>query len=242
MRDAPEQLRFVLNGAIVAVAAPPMRRLAQVLRSDLGLTGTKVGCNSGTCGACTVLLDGRAVCACLTPAAHAADRTVVTVEGLAEHPGVDGLAPLQRAFRRAGAVQCGMCTPGMLTAATALLDETPQPDAAQIKDALGGVYCRCTGYRKIIAAVADASADTSRDAPPEAVAPRIGGAVGVGVARVDALGKLDGSERFGDDVAPADALAMRIIRSPLRFRPFRHRRSVGAQGPLPGPRPGADRR
>jgi aldehyde oxidoreductase len=211
VRDAPEQLRFVLNGATVAVAAPPMRRLADVLRTDLGLTGTKVGCNRGTCGACTVLLDGRAVCACLTPVAHAADRAVVTVEGLAEHSGADGLSPLQRAFRQAGAVQCGMCTPGMLIAATALLAETAEPDADRIRDGLGGVYCRCTGYRKIIAAVADAA----KGAPAEPPVPAIGAAVGAGVARVDVHGKLDGSERFGDDVAPGDTLVLRIIRSPF---------------------------
>ncbi len=211
MRDAPEQLRFLLNGAPVAVAAAPMRRLADVLRTDLGLTGTKIGCNSGTCGACTVLLDGRAVCACLTPVAQAAERTVVTVEGLAHHPGVDGLSALQRAFRRAGAVQCGMCTPGMLTAATALLSEVPHPNLDEIKAGLGGVYCRCTGYRKIITAVSDATRAAASAEPP----PPAGGAVGAGVARVDARGKLDGSERFGDDVAPADALVIRIIRSPV---------------------------
>ncbi|MFO1153816.1 MAG: molybdopterin cofactor-binding domain-containing protein [Rhodospirillales bacterium] len=211
VRDAPEQIRFVLNGALVAVAAPPMRRLVDVLRTDLGLTGTKIGCNAGTCGACTVLLDGRAVCACLTPVAQAAERTLVTVEGLAHHPGADGLAPIQRAFRRTGAVQCGMCTPGMLVAATALLDERPHPDPAHIAAGLGGVYCRCTGYRKIIAAVADTANGMLADAP----APVIGAAVGAAVARVDARAKLDGSECFGNDVAPADALVIRIVRAPF---------------------------
>ena len=157
------QLGFVLNGRAVGFDVPPTRRLSAVLREAAGLTGTKVGCDAGDCGACTVLLDGRAVCACLTPAARAEGRAVVTVEGL------DGpeAARLKAAFHRHGAAQCGICTPGMLIAATAILARLPRPSPAAVEAALGGVLCRCTGYRKIIAAVCDAAATA-----PAAAAPR----------------------------------------------------------------------
>ena len=152
------RLGFTLNGAAVAFEVAPTRRLSEVIREDAGLTGTKVGCDAGDCGACTVLVDGRPVCACLTPAARVAGRQVTTVEGLAG----GGSARLQAAFLRHGAAQCGICTPGMLMAATALLAERPRPSEAEVADALGGVLCRCTGYRKIIAAVLDAG---TPDAP-----------------------------------------------------------------------------
>jgi CO/xanthine dehydrogenase Mo-binding subunit/aerobic-type carbon monoxide dehydrogenase small subunit (CoxS/CutS family) len=205
-------VRFILNGRVVALDVAPLRRLADVLRHDLRLTGTKVGCNAGTCGACTVLVDDRALCACLTPMAHVAGRRVVTVEGL----GAAGApAPLQQAFHRQGAVQCGMCTPGMLMAASALLARAPRPAPARIADALGGVFCRCTGYAKITQAVAAAhGAD-----PGGLERPARGGAVGARAPRLDGIAKLTGAERFGDDVATADpdwadALWLRVVRSP----------------------------
>ena len=141
---------FLVNGREVAVTGDPIRRLSEVLRDDLGLTGTKVGCDAGDCGACTVRLDGEPVCACLVPLGQVDGRDVATVEGLAR----DGeLAPVQAAFVRTGGAQCGICTPGMLMAADALLDARPAPSEAEVMDALGGVLCRCTGYRKIIDAV-----------------------------------------------------------------------------------------
>ena len=150
---------FVVNGRPVRVRAAPIRRLSAVLRDDLGLTGTKVGCNAGDCGACTVLLDGAQVCACLVPLGQAEGRRVTTVEGLA----ADGrLTPLQLAFQRHGAAQCGICTPGMLMAASDLLARDPRPDAASVMDALGGVLCRCTGYQKIVEAVLDATERRAR--------------------------------------------------------------------------------
>jgi CO/xanthine dehydrogenase Mo-binding subunit/aerobic-type carbon monoxide dehydrogenase small subunit (CoxS/CutS family) len=146
-------IAFGVNGAPVSVHVQPMRRLSAVLRDDLGLTGTKVGCDAGDCGACTVLVNGAPACACLMPAAGAAGHDVTTVEGL----GNGRLSTLQASFLRHGAAQCGICTPGLLVSATALLADNPRPNEAEVQDALGGVLCRCTGYRKIIAAVMDAA-------------------------------------------------------------------------------------
>jgi len=206
MRSPAEPLAFTLNGKAVTLHADPARRLADLLRDDLGLTGTKIGCNAGDCGACTVLLDGAQMCACLIPAARVAGCTVTTVEGLA-----DGatLAPLQAAFLRHGAAQCGICTPGMLMAASDLLAHTPAPTEAEVLDALGGVLCRCTGYRKIVDAVLDV-AGTSAPVMPDATR-----AVGARLAKVDGAAKLTGAEKFGADALPAEAfLTLRAVRSP----------------------------
>ena len=165
------RILFTVNATPVAVDTDPVRPLLDVLREDLGLTGTKQGCDhEGECGACTILLDGRPVRSCLTPVGKAAGRRVETVEGLA-HPdasalgGLEGLHPLQAAFIERGAVQCGYCTPGMLMAAKALLDQVPDPTGAQIVEALEGNLCRCTGYVKIVEAVRLAAARL-RDLPP----------------------------------------------------------------------------
>ena len=207
---------FTLNGRAATVEARPVERLATVLRRSLGLIGTKVGCDAGDCGACTVLLDGRQICACMVPVGQVAGRAVVTVEGLAN----DGaLSPLQQAFHRHGAAQCGICTPGMLMAAAELLQRNPRPSEAEAMDALGGVLCRCTGYRKIIAAVLDAADGSDPTAPPA------GAAVGARAAKVDGIAKLTGSERFGDDAAPPEALWLRALRSP-------HAHARFAIGPL----------
>ena len=140
-------MRFTLNGAPVDVEAPPLRRLLDVLREELGLTGTKEGCGEGECGACTVLIDDEPVCACLVPVAHAAGAHVTTIEGLrGEHP-------LQRAFAEHGAAQCGICTPGMIMAALPL---GPHPSLERIRIALAGNLCRCTGYEAIYRAIREA--------------------------------------------------------------------------------------
>ena len=198
---------FTVNGNSVSVEAPPLQRLADALRDNLGLTGTKVGCNAGDCGACTVLLDGAQVCSCMVPVAQAAGRRVETVEGLARN---GSLNRLQRAFLRHGAAQCGACTPGMLIAATELLRVSPRPRPAEVMDGLGGVLCRCTGYRKIVAAVLDAASD----APQPLATPPAGAAVGARLAKLDGKPKLTGAERYGADAVPADALWLRIVRSP----------------------------
>jgi CO/xanthine dehydrogenase Mo-binding subunit/aerobic-type carbon monoxide dehydrogenase small subunit (CoxS/CutS family) len=220
------ELAFTLNGRPVRLPAAPMRRLSLVLREDLRLTGTKVGCDAGDCGACTVLVDGAPRCACLVPAAQVVGREVLTVEGL----GGTALAALQRAFHHHGAAQCGICTPGMLLAAAALLRRNPRPREAEVVDALGGVLCRCTGYRKIVRAVTDAHRFADDATPPAATAEPVGRRI----PRLDGIAKLDGSDRFGDDVAPADALWLKLIRSPHPSARF----AIGDLAPLLARRPG----
>ncbi len=139
-----------VNGKTRRVAAPADAFLLDVLRDRLALTGAKNGCGMGECGACTVLLDGAAVYSCLTLAIEAQSHAITTIEGLA---GDDALHPLQSAFAERGGVQCGFCTPGMILAAKALLDEQPHPTEAEVRRALSGNLCRCTGYGKIVEAV-----------------------------------------------------------------------------------------
>ena len=147
----PGVIRFTVNGTPAEVTANGGRRLLDVLREDLGLTGTKEGCGEGECGACTVLLDGRAVNACLFPALEASERSVTTIEGL---QGAGGkLSLIQQAFVDHGAIQCGFCSPGMILSAQALLDRNPSPSDHEIREALAGNLCRCTGYVQIAEAV-----------------------------------------------------------------------------------------
>jgi len=145
---------MTVNGNRVEVGVHDEETLLDTLRQRLGLTGTKQGCDLGDCGACTVLLDGRPVLACLTLAADAQGRDITTIEGLAQ--GAE-LHPVQRAFHEEGAVQCGFCTPGMVLTAKALLDVNPHPDSNEIRSALAGNLCRCTGYVKIVNAVEKAA-------------------------------------------------------------------------------------
>lgn len=139
-----------INGTTHAVAVDGSRTLLAVIRDDLGLTGAKRGCNQGVCGACTVLIDGRPMRACLTLAASCVDQEITTIEGLADG---NALTPVQEAFVEHSAVQCGFCTSGMVLTATALLAEHPHPDTEEVRTALSGNLCRCTGYRKIVDAV-----------------------------------------------------------------------------------------
>src|SRR2546429_9842194 len=152
------QIRFTLNGEEVDVLFAPYKTLLEVLREDLLHTGTKHGCELGECGACAVLLDGKAVLSCLVLALECAGRRVLTIEGLS----ADGrLHPLQDAFADLGAAQCGYCTPGILVTAKALLDRNPHPDRDQIREALSGNLCRCTGYLQIFEAVERSEEHTS---------------------------------------------------------------------------------
>jgi carbon-monoxide dehydrogenase small subunit len=146
----------VLNGADVEYLCEPHHTLLEVLRDDLHLTGTKEGCGSGDCGACSVMVDGRLVCACLTLAAEAGGRRIDTIEGMANGT---TLHLLQRKFLEHAALQCGICTPGMLIAARALLEKKPDPSEEEVRYWLAGNLCRCTGYHKIVEAVLDAAAE-----------------------------------------------------------------------------------
>ncbi|MGD9536615.1 MAG: molybdopterin-dependent oxidoreductase [Alphaproteobacteria bacterium] len=217
-----------VNGRRALLAAPRFSRLSDALRHELGLTGTKVGCSAGDCGACTVLLDGAQVCACLVSVGQAEGRRITTVEGLAADRRYDGL---RAAFHRRGAAQCGICTPAMLIAAADLLGREPKPTEGAVRDAMGGVLCRCTGYQAIVAAVLDAA---RRPGVPLVAVPGIGAAVGARLSRLDGGPKLDGGERYGADAIPADALWLRVFRSPHAHARF----TIGDLRPLFRAHPG----
>jgi CO/xanthine dehydrogenase Mo-binding subunit/xanthine dehydrogenase iron-sulfur cluster and FAD-binding subunit A len=226
---AETTVSFTLNGEAMTVAAGPFASLADTLRERLGLTGTKIGCEAGDCGACTVILEGEQVCACLVATTQADGASIYTVEGA----GPLGLTErLRSAFLAHGAAQCGICTPGMLMAAADLLARSPTPERPEVEDAIGGVLCRCTGYLKIVEAVLDVASavgwsamgsDPKHTAEPhvhlctkgsDPVGADLVPAVGVRIARVDGWPKVAGTDKFGADEAPADALWMRVVRSP----------------------------
>ncbi len=215
-RAAKDVIGFTLNGAPVQSAAQGHARLSATLREELGAKDVKVGCNAGDCGACTVLIDGAPVCACLTSTAQAMGRDVQTLRGI--EPKL--LTRLQDSFTAHQAAQCGICTPGMMISAAALLSDVARPNTAQVQDALGGVLCRCTGYRKIIDAVVAVGADLPKRSAK--------GGVGDAIPRLDGAAKVEGTERFGDDVAPDGALIALVIRSPFAHAAF----ELGDLGPL----------
>ncbi|WP_211596661.1 molybdopterin-dependent oxidoreductase [Phreatobacter stygius] len=207
MLDKPSEIALTLhvNGAVHQVAAAPFASLADTLRERMGLTGTKIGCDAGDCGACTVLMEGEQVCSCLISTAQAEGKAITTIE--AQHPVVDRL---RAAFLAHGAAQCGICTPGMIMAAADLLGRNQNPSRRDIEDGIGGVLCRCTGYVKIIEAIADVARGTNSLAPLA----EAGAAVGARIARADGVAKVAGTDKFGADSAPADALWLRAVRSP----------------------------
>lgn len=204
---ADDGVAFILNGKAVQVHPATGERLSETLRERLGARDVKIGCNAGDCGACSVLVDGENVCACLMSVHQASGRRVETVSNLvAEDPLAQRLAD---SFQDHGAAQCGICTPGMMVSAVALLRRDAAPDEQAIKDGLGGVLCRCTGYRKIIDAVAGVASHVAS-----------GGAVGTAVRRVDGAQKVSGAEAFGDDVAPVGTLEILVIRAPYPHADF----------------------
>ena len=150
------EIELNLNNRNLVVSIEPQKLLIELLREDFGLTGTKEGCGTGDCGACTVLIDGEAMNSCLVLAADVHGKKVTTVEGLSTNNGLD---PLQDSFIENGAIQCGFCTPGMLLSAKAMLNENSNPSEAEIKEGIAGNLCRCTGYQKIIKAIAQVVSD-----------------------------------------------------------------------------------
>ncbi len=205
-------VRFVLNRAEVEVTPVPGERLSETLRERLGRRDVKIGCNAGDCGACSVLVDGAVVCACLTPTAQTRGKVVETLAGLVEYD--DTARRLMQSFQDTAAAQCGICTPGMMVSAVALLRDNPDPEVAAVQVAIGGVLCRCTGYRKIIEAVQQAGCAKAR------VQADGSGDVGTSIRKLDGPAKVTGTEAFGDDVAPPDTLVMHIIRSPYARAAF----------------------
>jgi aldehyde oxidoreductase len=206
-------LFFTLNGKRVPILSDPRSRLSGVLREEFRLTGTKVGCDAGDCGACTVLLKGKPVCACLTAVGQLQDAEVFTIEGLREYSAA--FHNLQKSFLQNGAAQCGICTPGMLVTAVALLKEKPAPTETEVMDALGGVLCRCTGYRKIIRAVMEAT--QPRPLPPPA---SDANPVGQRLVRLDGQRKVSGQDIYGADEWPEGCLVLCVIRSPHAHAQF----------------------
>jgi aldehyde oxidoreductase len=203
-----------LNGEPAGIFGSPLDRLSHALREQCGLTGVKVGCDAGDCGACTVLIDGEPVCACLTSVGQVEGRAIETIEGLSDSEVI--VAQLRAAFHAHGAAQCGVCTPGVLLAAVALLRREARPDEEAIQNALGGVLCRCTGYRAILDAVKDARLFDARDVA-ELPARGRGRA---SLPRLDGVRKLSGAEIFGADEWPAEALVARAVRSPHAHAAF----------------------
>jgi aldehyde oxidoreductase len=268
-------LALTVNGVSHAVTVSPFATLAETLRADLHLTGTKIGCEAGDCGACTVLIDNEQVCACLVPTVQVDGHAVTTIEcansnselNASEVPlGSFASSPLRGeeakklggqsaskgsssspygitrrlrdAFLAHGAAQCGICTPGMIMAATDCLIRNHQADRAAIETALGGVLCRCTGYVKIIDAVMDvARGAMQRGTNAFAVEAQAGEAVGARIARVDGRAKVDGTDKFGADHQPVDAQWLRLVRSPHHAAAV----SVGDLAPVLAAHPGLTR-
>lgn len=149
-----KHIRFVINGEPCELTIPPWRTLLEMIREDLQLTGAKEGCGQGECGACTVIMGGKTVNSCLVPAVEADGQEILTVEGLVRG---EALHPVQEAFVESVGMQCGFCTPGMIMSAKSLLDENPDPDRGEIREAIAGNFCRCTGYIKIVESISAAA-------------------------------------------------------------------------------------
>ncbi len=215
----PISLTLTVNGTPSTFETIPTNRLSDVLRTSLNLTGTKVGCDAGDCGACSVLIDGQIACACLVPVAQVDGAHVETVDGLA---GNGSLNQLQRSFLAHGAAQCGICTPGMLMSAKALLDTNPTPTRSEVEDALGGVLCRCTGYRKIVDAVINTHhidvSDGKRS--EQECSPVAGKSIGTSIQHVDGRVKVNGEISYGADAFPDQCAFIKIIRSPHHHADF----------------------
>ncbi|GAW33654.1 aldehyde oxidoreductase [Roseovarius sp. A-2] len=207
------QIDAEVNGRKISREADPHARLLDFLRDELNLTGTKEGCGAGECGTCSVFVDGKLVKSCLMPVAKVSGSRIETIEGLAK-PG--DLTPVQRAFHKTGASQCGYCIPGMVMAATSALRENPQADIEEIKERLGGNICRCTGYTKIFEAVEIAKAVIAGDMPETALEEDSveDSYIGANVRRIDAPSKVSGRLKYAADMKMPDMLQMQVLRSP----------------------------
>ena len=207
------KINLEVNNRKVSRETEPHKRLLDFLRDDLNLTGAKEGCGAGECGTCSVFVDGKLVKSCLMPVAKAAGTKIETIEGLAE-PGT--LTPMQKAFYKTGASQCGYCIPGMVMAATAALRENPSAGIEEIKERLGGNICRCTGYTKIFEAVELARDVIAGDIPQEALEEDAVGSsyIGHNVRRIDAPSKVSGRLRYAADIKMHDMLQLQVLRSP----------------------------
>jgi len=206
-------ISFELNGKKYDSCVDPVKRLSEFLRNDMSLSATKIGCNAGDCGSCTVVVDGKTACSCLVSISQINGSRIETLEHMAHD---EQLTRLQRSFLHFGAAQCGICTPGMLISAKSLLDKNPTPTKAAVEDALGGVLCRCTGYRKIVDAVVHA-----HDFKDEAVMPPSGQGVGAAIRHLDGTPKVDGSLKYAGDTIPDGARYVRVIRSPYHHARFK---------------------
>ena len=204
-------ITFTVNGVERTVAVAEDAFLLEFLRNELALTGAKEGCGQGECGACTVLVDGLPIASCLYPAVKVHDRSVTTVEGLGSR---SKLHPLQKWFLRLGAVQCGFCTPGMLMAATALLEQNPRPSPDEVRSAISGNLCRCTGYTKVVDAVLAAAAEMRGDPAAERQDAAGTGAIGRSVLKVDGVPKVLGTARYAADLQRPDMLHAVMLASP----------------------------
>ncbi|HEC23099.1 MAG TPA: 2Fe-2S iron-sulfur cluster binding domain-containing protein, partial [Chloroflexi bacterium] len=210
---ASNTIKITVNGKPYEMEVSESRTLAEFLRLDLGLTGTKIGCEEAECGICTVLVDGTPVDSCIYPLFKAQGAEVLTIEGLAEG---DKLHPVQKAFLDHGAVQCGFCTPGLIMTAKALIDENPDPDEQDIKIALKDTLCRCTGYVSVIHAIKSAASEIRGEGPipwhrPETMEPlRV---VGQPLPRPEEMDKVTGRARYADDYVFPGMLYGRTLRS-----------------------------
>jgi len=211
MRMNKRTIELTVNGGLRRVAVDEDAMLLEVLREDLDLTGTKQGCGNGECGACTVLVNGQPLAACLYPAVKVHGQTVATVEGLGTQT---HLHPLQRWFLKLGAVQCGFCTPGLLMSAKALLDRFPEPTPDQVREAVSGNLCRCTGYQKVVDAVLAAAAEIRGEAPAGRMDGGGSGALGRSIEKVDGIPKVMGTARFAADLKHTGLLWGATVASP----------------------------
>jgi aerobic-type carbon monoxide dehydrogenase small subunit (CoxS/CutS family) len=204
------KIALTVNGTPVTRDVEGRQNLVDFLRYDLGFTGSHIGCEHGVCGACTVRVDGTPIRGCLMLAAQADGCRVETIEGVSE---TGAIAALQRAFRAENALQCGFCTPGMLLTAQALLERNPDPDPVAIREAIGGNYCRCTGYHAIVQAIINAATGRQGRAATQAASGG-GGYVGRSVVRPQTARLVAGRGTYTDDVAVARLLHAAFVRSP----------------------------